>query len=144
MTLPFPVPDWLPWWVPLAVLVPVLLYLLLFLAMPFSVFGLKARLDLLEARLDEIQGELRRIGTRPPDTINYAGLETPPAFGRSGPAVPRPPIRPARPAQEPFDRAPPSLDSPPPMRPEPLSPPPRLTPEDTPRRVEPRLDWPRQ
>lgn len=85
MTLPFPLPDWLPWWVPLAVLLPVLLYALLFLAMPFSVFGVKGRLEQLEAQLDEIQGELRRLGTRPPEAPNtYAGVDAPPAFGRGG------------------------------------------------------------
>ena len=57
MTYPIPLPDWLPGWVPIALLVPALLYLLVFLFMPFSVLGLKSRLELLEARLDEIQGE---------------------------------------------------------------------------------------
>jgi len=53
-------PDWLPWWVPLALLVPALLWALSFLFMPFSVFGVKSRLEVIEARLDEIQNESRR------------------------------------------------------------------------------------
>lgn len=64
MAMPFPLPPWLPWWVPLAVLVPVLLYVLVFLLMPFSVFGVKGRLALIEERLDEIQGDLRALSLR--------------------------------------------------------------------------------
>ena len=79
MTWPFPVPDWLPWWVPLAVLVPALLYLLVFLLMPFSVFGLKSRLDLIDERLDEIQTELHRIGRRAPEPPRHAAGEPPSA-----------------------------------------------------------------
>ena len=85
MTWPFPVPDWLPWWVPLAVLVPALLYLLVFLLMPFSVFGLKSRLDLIDERLDDIQAELGRIGRRAPEPPRHAAGEPPPA------SPPRPP-----------------------------------------------------
>ena len=57
MTLPFTLPDWLPWWVPIVLLVPALLYVLAFLFMPFSVIGVKSRLEVIEARLDEIQGD---------------------------------------------------------------------------------------
>jgi hypothetical protein len=64
MTLPFALPDWLPWWVPLLLLVPALLYALAFLFMPFSVIGVKGRLDVIEARLDEIQGEIRSLALR--------------------------------------------------------------------------------
>jgi len=59
-------PDWLPWWVPLALLVPALLWALSFLFMPFSVFGVKSRLEVIEARLEEIQNELRHIALRIP------------------------------------------------------------------------------
>jgi hypothetical protein len=139
MTLPFSLPDWLPWWVPLIVLVPVLLYLLLFLVMPFSVFGLKGRLDLIEARLDEIQGEIRRLGPRLPEPTRYAGTETPPAFGRSAQPVRRPP-----PVEDLRERPAPRVDAPPPLRAEPPAQPrPRPPPDDGARRVEPRLDWPR-
>jgi len=140
MSLPFPLPDWLPWWLALAVLVPALLYLLVFLVMPFSVFGLKGRLDQLEAQLDDIQGELRRLGQRPPEPVRYAVGEAPPAFGRAGQSPAR---RPATPPDDVVDRAPPSLDAPPPLRSEPPTPARRRPPEDPPRRMEPRLDWPR-
>ncbi len=59
-------PDWVPWWAPLALLVPVLLWALCFLFMPFSVFGVKSRLESIEARLDELQNEIRHTALRPP------------------------------------------------------------------------------
>ena len=68
MTLPFTLPDWLPWWVPIVLLVPALLYVLAFLFMPFSVIGVKSRLEVIEARLDEIQGEIRHLALRLPET----------------------------------------------------------------------------
>ncbi len=43
------------------------LFALAFLAMPFSVFGLKGRLDGVEARLDEIQREIRSLALRLPE-----------------------------------------------------------------------------
>ncbi len=59
-------PADLPWWVSLAVLVPGAIYALLLLAMPFSVFGLKSRLDQIEGQLDGIAEELRAISARLP------------------------------------------------------------------------------
>ncbi len=126
MTLPFPLPDWLPWWLALAALVVALLYLLVFLVMPFSVFGLKGRLDQIEERLDEIQGEIRRLYVRPaearlPDPARYAGKENQAAFGRApnpqpvqpGPVPAMRPPPPPAPAAAPLqERAPP-----PPARP---------------------------
>ncbi len=67
MNLPILLPDWVPWWVPLALLVPCLLYALAFLFMPFSVIGMKGRLEALDARLDEIQGEIRSLSLRIPE-----------------------------------------------------------------------------
>lgn len=67
MTSPLPLPDWVPWWVHLPILVVTLLFAMLFLLMPFAVFGVKPRLDLLEARLDEIQGEIRSLSLRLPE-----------------------------------------------------------------------------
>ena len=64
MNLPFTLPPWLPWWVPILVMVPVILYALIFLLMPFSVFGIKSRLEVIEARLDELQGEIRTLSLR--------------------------------------------------------------------------------
>jgi hypothetical protein len=93
MTIPFEFPPWVPWWVPVAILVPVLLYALVFLAMPFSVIGLKSRLDGLEARLDEIQGEIRSLALRLP--VSEREIEAPAAARRE--AASRPPIPPAPP-----------------------------------------------
>jgi hypothetical protein len=66
MNMPFTLPDWVPWWVPLVLLVPALLYALAFLFMPFSVLGVKTRLEVIEARLDEIQQEIRHLALRLP------------------------------------------------------------------------------
>lgn len=73
MTSPLPLPDWVPWWVHLVLLLGLLLFGLLFLLMPFSVFGVKARLEGVEARLDEIQGEIRSLALRLPEPFGGAG-----------------------------------------------------------------------
>lgn len=99
MTLPFTLPPWMPWWVPILVLVPAILYALVFLLMPFSVFGIKGRLDIIEARLDELQGEIRTLSLRlgepghfyRPDEDAYDARPLPrpsSAAGRSRPPVP--------------------------------------------------------
>lgn len=99
MTLPFALPDWVPWWVSIVVIVPVVLFVLAFLLMPFSVFGVKGRLEGVEARLDEIQGEIRSLALRLPER----GADT--DWRQSEPdsrgwAETRPPIPPAaRPAR---------------------------------------------
>ncbi len=67
MTSLLPLPDWIPWWANLAIVIVGLLFALMFLLMPFAVFGVKGRLDLLEARLDEIQGEIRSLSLRLPE-----------------------------------------------------------------------------
>src|SRR5579863_3301802 len=94
-------PDWLPWWVPLALLVPALLWALSFLFMPFSVFGVKSRLEVIEARLDEIQNELRHVALRLPagggpgpdyDDVYPPRMQEP----RADRIMSRPPIPPAR------------------------------------------------
>src|SRR5579864_5831307 len=101
MTLPFTVPDWLPWWVPIVLLVPALLYALAFLFMPFSVIGVKSRLEVIEARLDEIQGEIRHLALRLPEVGRAADYDEiyPPEPSvqsrRAAPVVTRPPIPPA-------------------------------------------------
>src|ERR1700733_7363891 len=66
MNIPIAFPDWVPWWVPMVLLVPALLYALAFLFMPFSVLGVKTRLEIIEARLDEIQQGNRHVGVRSP------------------------------------------------------------------------------
>ncbi len=67
MTLPVPLPDWMPWWLQLIVVTAALLAGLALLVMPFSVFGLKSRLDTIEARLDDIQSDLRTLTQRLPE-----------------------------------------------------------------------------
>lgn len=122
--MPFAMPAWLPWWVPIAILVPVLLYAAVFLLMPFSVFGVKGRLDLIDARLDEIQGEIRMLSLRLPDTP-----ERVPQLRDVG----RPPIPPAPPPEaEAGDEE---------WRDEGEEAPRRLRGPGS--RSEPRLDWPR-
>jgi len=133
MTLPFILPDWLPWWVPLVLLIPALLYLLAFLFMPFSVIGLKGRLDVLEARLDEIQNEIRHLALRLPEPgqhVDYDEIYHPEPAQPSHrtPIVTRPPIPPA--AHE-LERGEIAADRPAP------------SPHTKPVRREPKLDWPR-
>ena len=120
MTLPFALPPWLPWWVPIAVLVVALLYLLAFLMMPFSVIGLKGRLEMIDARLDEIQGEIRNLALRLPEPIRgtahdevllYAEPDAEMTAPTRGEALsPRPPIPPAP------ERAPRAVSETPPLR----------------------------
>jgi hypothetical protein len=122
MALPFTLPDWAPPWVGFVLLVVAGLFCLAFLLMPFSVFGLKGRLDAVEARLDEIQGEIRSLVLRLPEPrrTEYEVEAEPPRRWTEPPN--RPPIPP---------RTPTIADRPPP------SPTRRVEP---PRRSEPRFD----
>ena len=90
MVVPTLLPDWAPAWVQLAALVALLLVALLFLSVPFSVIGLKGRLDVLETRLDEIQGEIRSLSLRLPETADVGHS---PDWVPDRPAL-RPPIPP--------------------------------------------------
>lgn len=92
MTSPLPLPDWMPWWVHLAILLALLFVALMFLLMPFSVFGTKARLEAIEARLDEIQGEIRSLALRLPETPFHDAEDDGRLRSRTGF---RPPIPPA-------------------------------------------------
>jgi hypothetical protein len=103
MTLPFPLPDWVPSWVPIAVLVLASLWGLAFLLVPFSVLGARGRLEAIEARLDEIQGEIRSLALRMPEpgpirTIDTHYAEPPP---RLAPDYDSPPLRPPIPPPAP-------------------------------------------
>ena len=101
MTLPFAFPDWMPWYLQLIVVVAAILAGLAYLVMPFSVFGLKSRLDALESRLDDIQSDLRTLTQRlpeptrtpydPPAILRAAALAPP----RETTPPPPPPIPPA-------------------------------------------------
>lgn len=93
MPIPALLPDWAPAWVQFAALVGLLLVALLFLAVPFSVIGLKGRLDGLEARLDEIQSEIRSLSLRLPEAGDAAGYS--PDWAAPERLAPRPPIPPA-------------------------------------------------
>jgi hypothetical protein len=106
------------------VLLGLLLVVLAYLLMPFSVFGVKGRLDAIEAQLDEIQTELRTLAIRMPD----------PGRGR------RPPVEDdwAEPVQPPRRE----VDTPPRSGGPPV-PPPAAWPEGRSGRAEPRVEWPR-
>lgn len=148
MSLPFTLPDWVPWWVPMVLLVPTLLYALAFLFMPFSVLGVKSRLELIEARLDDLQNEIRLMTRGIPasqemdfeEVYAPAGRQT---QTRQEPVISdRPPVPPVVSApnyyedDEPIERpAPPPNARPAIRRPEPPPPPPPRSP-----RSEPRLD----
>jgi hypothetical protein len=139
MNMPFTLPDWVPWWVPLVLLVPALLYALAFLFMPFSVLGVKTRLEVMEARLDEIQQEIRHLALRlpvGPQEVDfedvYAPIHQPPR--RESRVGDRPPIPPA--AQDLYGDEPREREAPPPN----LRPIRRQEPQITrPQRSEPRL-----
>ncbi len=118
----------LPDWTGLILLLLLALVVLAYLLMPFSVFGVKGRLEAIETQLDEIQTEIRSLALRLPE-----------------------PGRRSRPAEadwdEPPARAP--LDPPVPSRTPPVPPPATYPEEGRPApdrragRAEPRLDWPR-
>ena len=104
--MPFALPEWVPWWVPLVLLVPALLYALAFLFMPFSVLGVKTRLEVIEARLDEIQQEIRHLALRlpaGPQEVDFNEVYSPiqQAQQREQRLNDRPPIPPA--AQDLYD-----------------------------------------
>ena len=97
MSIPFSFPDWMPWWGQLLVVITMILLALAFALMPFSVFGTKSRLEAMEARLDEIQGEIRALALRLPETPRRGSgdedrLATPPippaAWAPDGPRRP--------------------------------------------------------
>ena len=112
-------PAWVPWWVPMVLLVPLALWGLAFLFMPFSVLGVKTRLEVIEARLDEIQEEIRQLALRLPAGQRemdfeevYAPIQQPPPPPRREPQVAtRPPIPPAarEPSRGPIERDPPRM-----------------------------------
>ena len=108
----------LPEWSGVAALVALLLVGLAYLLMPFSVFGVKGRLDALEAQLDEIRDEIRGLSIRLSDAPRRAAAEDWVDPPRARGAEPQPRVNPP-------------------------IPPPASWP-DPPRggRPEPRLDWP--
>ncbi|HTZ72256.1 MAG TPA: hypothetical protein VMB71_16490 [Acetobacteraceae bacterium] len=103
MTSWIPFPDWVPPWAQLLVLIVGIMLALAFLLMPFSVFGVKSRLEAVEARLDEIQGEIRALVLRLPEPSRRATYDDEPMLQAAPMATPmqerpapaRPPIPPA-------------------------------------------------
>lgn len=110
----------LPEWSGLLVLLVAALVGLAYLLMPFSVFGLKGRLETLEAQIDELQAEIRTLALR----------------------LPEPPRR--TPTEDYLDRPQPArrLERSP-VAPAPV-PPPAVLPEPRGFRAEPRVEWPGQ
>jgi len=150
MTLPFTLPDWVPPWVPLALMVPLALYGLALLFMPFAVLGVKSRLEAIEMRLDEIQGEIRSLSLRLPEPLrdtadfddSYVSPPSPPPRAqRAEPVSTRPPIPPAaHPMPEKMAAVERRLAS---VRRDDRPPPAPRDHDDAPSRAEPRLNWPR-
>ncbi len=153
MNLPFSLPDWMPGWVFLLLALPVLLYLLAFLLMPFSVFGVKARIETLEAQIDALHEDVRTMTMRSSGVLPQAVSEYDrysnevPHFGRIKKSQ-REYVEPeAPPVREPVRRAPTVVPQqvvappPPPMAAtrERLAPAPAPAPRPV-RRMEPRLD----
>jgi len=134
--LPFALPAWMPNWLFLALVLPALLYVLAFMLMPFSVFGVKGRIEALEAQIDALHEDIKMLvmrssGVLPPPPPSVADpYDEVPNFGRlkkerQGIAEAPPPA-----AQTPL------VVAPVPARP-PQAAPPVVRPA---RRTEPRLD----
>ena len=154
MSVPAFLPDWVPPWVQLALLVGLVLVVGAYAVMPFSVFGVKARLDALDERLDEMRSDIRALANRLPDPEMGR-----PAAWRRGvaddedfpPATAvrrdRPPVPPV--AERGFERerdraTAPTVSSPvvaTPVVATPVVAPP-VVPPARPRRSEPQLNWP--
>jgi hypothetical protein len=90
----------LPAWTGLAAALALALLALCLLVMPFSVFGLKSRLETIEAQLDELQADLRAISARladaPRRSVMMDDLEmpSPPRAAERNAANPAPRDRP--------------------------------------------------
>lgn len=85
-----PLPEWVPAWVHAVILCAGALLALSFMLLPFAVFGTKTRLEAIEARLDEIQGEIRSLALRLPESLAAEEED-----GYAAQPISRPPIPPA-------------------------------------------------
>jgi hypothetical protein len=97
-------PAWLPQWASLGLLVVGALWAIAFLALPFAVFSLRGRLDAIEARMDELQAEIRGMSLHLPGAAVWGSdaedlgerLRPPRREAPSASAAPvRPPIPPS-------------------------------------------------
>lgn len=83
----------MPGWTGLVALLVLLFLALAFLVMPFSVFGVKSRLEAMEAQLDEMQAELRMLSARLAEAPRRVIVDDvdmparPPSGGRSEPRI---------------------------------------------------------
>jgi hypothetical protein len=116
----------LPEWTGLVALLLLLLVGLAYLLMPFAVFGVKGRLDVIEAQLDDIQAEIRGLALRIGDAPRRSVVSSDEWM------------------DAPVARRAATMEEPPPPRSAPPVPPPAAWPESGGRagRAEPRLDWP--
>ena len=97
MNSPLSLPDWVPWWAQLLLLIAGVLITMAFVMMPFSVFGVKSRLEAIEARMDELQGEIRTLVLRLPEPgrVSYEAEGFGRAAAKAAPVLARPPVAPA-------------------------------------------------
>ena len=114
----------MPWWIQLAILMVAILFGFALLMMPFAVFGLKGRLELIEAQLDDVHTELRMLATRLPEATHRPARPAEPELPAEEVTI-RP--RPARPRPQPVPVPPVFPDAPLP---------------DVPRRPRDSDDWP--
>jgi hypothetical protein len=87
----------LPGWVGLVILVAIGVSILAFLAMPYSVFGVKSRLEAVEAELADLRTEIRAL-LRQPGVASRAVVEedyvAPPRRGEPRITTPEPSLAP--------------------------------------------------
>lgn len=145
----------LPDWANLVIVVLGLMIALAWVLMPFSVFGVKGRIEAVEARLDVIHEDIRQLNVRMAQSGARAGpdfampAEAPtlrrpspaPPEPQMAPPIPPPPMMPERSARPvpapppPAGRAEPAMrQDHPSVRAEPTLP--------LPSRAEPKLSWP--
>jgi hypothetical protein len=118
-----------PDWTGLLALVLLILVGLAYLLMPFAVFGVKGRLDVIEAQLDELQSEIRSLALRQGADMPRRSAAMSSEDWAEARTTPRRAASPAR--EEPTPRVTPPI------------PPPAAWPEGRGGgRAEPRLDWP--